>query len=211
MAAYQLPPPDPMNCNGDVATNWKVFRDAYEDYAVAAELSGKDQAVQAATLKTVMGKECKQILNRLGLTTAELKQTDAILTKLEAHFAPAQNILFERYRFHSAEQQPTETVDQFLIRLKHLAESCAFSDLQDEMIRDRLVLGCQDHEARARLFREKECTLVKAVEILRVSEVTRQQLKHINEEVTDGQSVNVVKAQHLIRPKPEQCNIKTAN
>ena len=103
--------------------------------------------------------------------------------------------MFERYRFHSAEQQPTETVDQFLIRLKHLAESCAFSDLQDEMIRDRLALGCQDHEAQARLFREKECTLVKAVELLRVSEVTRQQLKHINEEVTDGQSVNAVKAQ----------------
>ena len=195
MAAYQLPPPDPMNCNGDVVTNWKVFRDAYQDYAIAAELSGKDEAVQAATLKTIMGKECKQILNRLGLTTAELKQTDTILTKLEAHFAPARNILFERYQFHSAEQQPTETVDQFLIRLKHLAESCAFSDLQDEMIRDRLALGCQDHEARARLFREKECTLVKAVELLRVSEVTRQQLKHINEEVTDGQSVNAVKAQ----------------
>ena len=51
-----------------------------------------------------------------------------------------------------------------------------------------------------KLFRDKECTLVKAVEILRV--------KHINEEVTDGQSVNVVKAQHS---KPEHCNIKTPN
>ena len=145
MAAYQLPPPDPMNCNGDVATNWKVFRDAYQDYAIATELSEKDQAIQAATLKTVMGKECKQILNRLGLTATELKQTDTILTKLEVHFTPTRNvILFERYRFHSAEQQPSETVDQFLIHLKHLAELCAFSDLQDEMIRDRL---CQDHEA----------------------------------------------------------------
>jgi len=95
MAAYQLPPPDPMNCNGDVATNWKVFRDAYEDYVIAAELSTKEPVVQAATLKTIMGKECKQILNRLGLTAAELKKTDTILTKLEAHFAPAQNILFE--------------------------------------------------------------------------------------------------------------------
>ena len=178
MAAYQILPPDPMNCNGDVATNWKVFRDAYEDYATAAELSGKEPAVQAATLKTIMGKQCKQILNRLGLTTEELQSTDSILTKLEAHFAPARNILFERYRSHSAEQQPTETVDQFLIRLKHLAESCAFSNLQDEMVRDRLVLGCQDHEARARLFREKEC---KVIEILRVSEVTWQQLKHISD------------------------------
>lgn len=195
MAAYQLLPPDPMNCNGDVATNWKVFRDAYADYVIA-ELSQKEPEVQAATLKTNMGKECKQILNRLGLTAEELKKTDTILTKLEAHFAPVRNILFERYRFHSAEQQPTETVDQFLIRLKHLAESCAFSNLQDDMVRDRLVLGCQDHEARARLFREKECTLAKAVEVLRVSEATRQQLKHINDEVTDGQSINAVKVQH---------------
>ena len=195
MAAYQLPPPDPMNCNGDVATNWKVFRDAYEDYAIAAELSAKDPAVQAATLKTIMGKECKQILNRLGLTAAELKKTD-IIEQIRSTFPPARNILFERYRFHSAEQQPTETVDQFLIRLKHLSESCAFSDLQDEMIRDRLVLGCQDHEARARLFREKECALARAVEILRVSKVTRQQLKHITDDITDGQSVNVVKSQN---------------
>ena len=196
MAAYQLPLPDPMNCNGDVATNWKVFCDAYQDYAISAELSGKDQAVQAATLKTVMRKECKEILNRLGLTATELKQTSTILTKLEVHFAPMWNILFDRYWFHSAEQQPTETVNQFLICLKHLAESCAFSYLQDKMIRDRLALGCQDHEARAQLFREKECTLVKMVKLLRVSEVTRQQLKHINEDVTDGQSVNAVKAQH---------------
>ena len=62
-----------MNCNGDVATNWKVFRVVYQE----------------VTLKTVMGKECKQILNRLGLTTTELKQTDTIMTKLEAHFTPA--------------------------------------------------------------------------------------------------------------------------
>jgi len=151
-----------------------------------------------------MGKECKHILNRLGLTAAELKKTDTILAKLEAHFAPARNILFERYCFHSAKQQSTETVDQFLIHLKRLAESCAFSDLQDEMIRDRLVLGCQDHEARARLFREKECTLAKAVKILRVSEATRQQLKHINDELTDGQSVNAIKAQHLPTSKSDQ-------
>ena len=192
MAAYQLPPPEPMNCHGDVATNWKIFRDTYEDYAIAAELTGKDAAIQAATLKTVMGKECKQILNRLGLTAEELKKSSTILDKLEAHFAPTRNILFERYRFHSAEQQPTETIDQFLIRLKHLAESCAFTNLRDEMIRDRLVLGCNDRDARARLFREKDCDLAKAVEALRISETTRQQLKHLNDEA-DSHLINALK------------------
>lgn len=192
MAAYHLPPPEPMNCHGDVATNWKVFRDAYEDYAVAAELTGKDAPIQAATLKTVMGKECKQILNRLGLTGEELKSSSTILAKLEAHFAPTRNVLFERYRFHSAEQQPSETVDQFLIRLKHLAETCSFTALLDEMIRDRLVLGCNDHDARARLFREKDCTLAKAIETLRISETTRQQLKQLNDDA-DSHPVNTIK------------------
>ena len=144
MATYQIPPPAPMECNGDVATNWKIFRDAYKDYATAAQLSDKGEEVQAATLKTIMGKECKQILNHLGLTTEELKESSTILDKLQQHFAPACN---ERYCFHSAEQQPNESVDQFVICLKQLAESCTFSALHDEMIRDHLVLGTQDRSA----------------------------------------------------------------
>ena len=51
MATYQIPIPPPMDCNGDVATNWKIFWDSYEDYAMAAQLSEKAAEVQAATLK----------------------------------------------------------------------------------------------------------------------------------------------------------------
>ena len=129
-----------------------------------------------------MGKECKQILNRLGLTTEELKESSTILDKLQQHFAPARNILYERYRFHSAEQQPNESVNQFVIRLKQLAESCAFSVLHDERICDRLVLGTHDRSARARLFREKDCDLRKTIEALRVSEATQHQLKDIGDQ-----------------------------
>ena len=63
MATYQLLPPAPMECNGDVSMNWKRFRDAYEDYAMAAQLSDKSAEVQAAILKTIMGTDYKQILN----------------------------------------------------------------------------------------------------------------------------------------------------
>ena len=38
MATYQIPSPDQMNCNGDIATNWKTFRESYEDYIVATGL-----------------------------------------------------------------------------------------------------------------------------------------------------------------------------
>ena len=55
-----------------------------------------------------------QILSRLELTEEEKKDTTAILAKLKAYFVPTRNILYERYLFHTAEQQPNETVHQYM-------------------------------------------------------------------------------------------------
>ena len=76
MATYQIPSPDQMNCNGDVATNWKTFRESYEDYVVATGLDQKDNIIQVATLKSLMGIECKKILKRLQLYEDEMKNAE---------------------------------------------------------------------------------------------------------------------------------------
>ena len=190
MAMYQLPPPEQMKRSGDLAHNWKIFRELFTDYATATELTKKSDEIQVATLKAVMGTECKQVLKRLNLTSEALEKTSTILENLERHFAPERNILYERYIFHSAKQQPKETVDQYLLRLRRLAEPRKFTVLHDEMLRDRLVLGARDKAARARLFREKECSLAKAVESLRISEVTLEQLMVIGDK--EDETVNAV-------------------
>ncbi|CAB4009568.1 Hypothetical predicted protein, partial [Paramuricea clavata] len=133
MATYQIPAPEPMNCNGDVANNWKSFHEAYEDYLIATGLDQKDKKVQVATLKRLMGTECKKILKRLQLSEADMKDPAIILAKLQDHFVPVRNILYERYIFHNTEQQVHETIDQFLIKLRQLAEPCNFGTLEDEM------------------------------------------------------------------------------
>ena len=66
-----------------------------------------------------------------------------------------------------------------IIRLRHLTESCNFGDLNDKMLRDRLVLGRYDRGARARLLQEKDCLLKKALETLQISEAAQEQLKGI--------------------------------
>jgi len=66
------------------------------------ELTGKGEEIQAATLKTMMGKECRQILSRLDLSEEDREKLINILDKLEEYFAPTRNILYERYLFHSA-------------------------------------------------------------------------------------------------------------
>ena len=112
----------------------KVFQEAYSDYAVATELGKKEKPVQVATLKTVMGKECRQILGRLELREDATKDAEVIMQKLESYFEPTQNILYKRYLFREASQQPQETIDQYTLRLRHLAETCDFKNLHDEMI-----------------------------------------------------------------------------
>ena len=184
MAAYPIPPPDAIKC---LSENWKIFEEVYTDYATATEL--KD-TIQVATLKTLMGKECKQVLNCLDLLAGRLKKTATILESLRQHFSPERNVLYKRYLFCSVEQQQNETVDQYVLRLRHLSESCKFTALHDKMIRDWLVLGCGDKAARARLFHEKECTLQRAIEALRTSEATQEQLKCISG--PDDEVVNAV-------------------
>ena len=205
MATYQIPAPEQMNCSGDLPTNWKIFREAYEDYVVATGLDEKDKKIQVATLKSLMGAECKKILKRLQLTDDDMKEPAIILGALQDHFVPVRNILYERYIFHNTEQQAHETIDQYLIKLRQLAEPCQFGALEDEMVRDRLVLGCGDSAARTRLFREKSCDLKKAVESLRISETTSEQLKKIEGGGDKEQEpVNFVEKEGPKKKRPER-------
>ncbi|XP_072169477.1 uncharacterized protein [Diadema setosum] len=196
MASYQIPPPPQMQCKGNAETNWLNFEEAWNDYCIATELDKKDAKIQAATLKTVMDRDCCTVLTGLKLSTEEMKDIIKILSSLKEHFVMKRNVLYERYIFHTAEQQPQETVTQFVDRLRKLAATCKFGEqrLENEMIQDRLVMGCRDQGARARLFWEDECTLQKALDTLKISEATIQQLKVITGgEYVQQQELNFAK------------------
>lgn len=67
--AANIPPPEVMKMSGDLASNWDNFRAEFEDYLLATGLSEKAKPVQTATLRRVMGNECRHICkHNLGLT-----------------------------------------------------------------------------------------------------------------------------------------------
>ena len=145
-----------------------------------------------------MGTECKQVLKRLDLSPEVLAKTSTILDHLETHFALERNILYERYLFHSTEQQPNETIGQYVLRLRHLAEPCKFAALYDDMLHNRLVLGAHDKASRAHLFREKECNLAKAIETFQINEATLEQLTVIGSK--EEETVNAVNEKSRQQP-----------
>ena len=180
MATNRLPVPAPMEMKGDLRANWKFFESQWENYEIATGLDKKEAKIRVATLLSVVGKDCFKTYQHLDLTDDQRKSAAEILRGLKTYFEPKTNVIYERYMFLSAEQQPNEILDSYVARLRALSDSCDYGTLQNDMIRDRLVLGTRDNGARARMLREAELTLEKAVDMCRTSEIAEQQMKKIN-------------------------------
>ena len=144
-----------------------IFEQQWQDYEVATGLDQKGQSVRLATFRSVMEKECLQIFLNLNFGTEELTISSA-LKALETYFLPKRNVVYERYVLNSCIQSSEETIDCYGNRLRKLASSCQFGTLTDEMIHDRLVIGIQDKSTKARLFREKDLSLDKALDVCQV-------------------------------------------
>ena len=173
--AYPVPPPTAMNIKGDVDSNWKMFKQSWEYYSQGAELSEKDKTVQVGILCSVMGSDCLRIMNSLTtLTDQDKKDPARIIAELSNHFEPQKHVLFERYKFNSANQSDAETVDQYVMRLRQLAKSCEYGNLEESLIRDRLVMGTHDARSRDRLLRDRPVPdLQRCVDTMRASELQR--------------------------------------
>ena len=68
-----------------------------------------------------------------------------------------------------------ETVDSFITDLFCLAEHCAYGQLRNEMIRDRLVVGLLNASLSEKMQLDVELTLDKAMALARQSEVVHKQ------------------------------------
>ena len=188
-----LPIPAPMECKGDLSGNWKFFRMQWEDYETATQLCTQSSQIRMATLRSVMGKECLRIYQHLQTFEAIKTDVKESLDALEEHFKPARNVVYERYVFNSCRQGPSESVDQYMTRLRQLVSSCDYGSLEDEMLRDRLVLGIKDNSVRSRLFREAKLTVTKAMETCRIAEISDQQLQQIGNKSAAEEDVHFAK------------------
>ena len=131
-----------------------------------------------------MGKDCLQIFLNLNIPDKDKKNVRTCIAALENYFKPKRNVVYERFVFNSRLQNPGESFDNYVTRLRKCASSCEFGLLTDELIRDRLVIGLLDRSTKGKLLGEKSLTLDKAIDIVRSHEITAKQLESMK---ADGQ------------------------
>ena len=105
-----------------------------------------------------------------------------------------QNTIFEQAKFNQQKQEEGEPVDYFITNLYCLAKHYGYGDLQDELVRDHIVIGIWDRKLSKKLQLEKKPMLEEAITKVCQSEVIRKQQSITKADGQDEMTVEVIKA-----------------
>ena len=99
---YMLPSPPALEIHdAQAAEKWKKFKRAWDNYSLATELNDKSEAIQVATLLTVIGEKARKVFATFTWTSAgDSAKISQVLSKFEEYCQPDKNVPFERYHFN---------------------------------------------------------------------------------------------------------------
>lgn len=171
---FSINPPE--NFDFTDYSKWPNWIRRFERFRVAAGLNGKEEDYQVNSLLYAMGDKADDILSTLGLREEECGKYMIVKEAFDKHFIGKHNVIYERARFNKRCQEPGESAESFIAAVYKLAENCQYGPLQNEMIRDRLVVGTQYHSLSEKLQMDSALTLEKAVlQIRQHEEIKKQQ------------------------------------
>ncbi|KAI5636593.1 hypothetical protein NE865_10709 [Phthorimaea operculella] len=152
--------------------DWSLYKGRLEQWFVANEITEENDKL-GAKRRAILLSSLSESTYRLVRDLAQPVEVGAelyanIIKLLDSHFKVKKCGFAERHKFHSAVQEPGESLKQWAVRVRHLAMDCEFSSTaRSEVLRDRFVLGMAAGHARERVFTEslKDLTLEKALEL----------------------------------------------
>ena len=123
---------------------------------------------------------------------------DSMKAALMDHLKSQRLEIAERAIFYSSAQNSNETSSEFFSRLKKQAEHCNFGGSLENMLRDRMVLGCRSMEARKRLLQMEPLTLKMVKDTLLMFEAVENARISV---LQPGTSIDNVRATRQYKPK----------
>ena len=169
--------PSALSFDGNTSENWRRFKQQFDIYITASGSEQKDDAVKIAILLNFAGEDAIEVFNTFQFAEGDEKKLNKVLEQFEQYCNPRKNVVFERHQFWQITQKDSETVDQFVTRLKNKVKSCEYPSPVDDMVRDKFVFSIRDLQVKERLLREEKLTLEKAISMARASEASKEQIK----------------------------------
>lgn len=165
-----------LKLDGNLAENWRVFSQNWEQFAAAIEFNKKDELAKIGIFLNEAGTRAIELFHSsLVLSEVQKKKFDDVYKAFEKFCLPKKNEMYESFLFLSRNQREGEKFDSFLIDIKKLVKSCGYDTQNDRMLRDRIVLGINNKKLQKRMLEVDALTLEKAIEMARAEEISNLQ------------------------------------
>ncbi|XP_044757726.1 uncharacterized protein LOC123315889 [Coccinella septempunctata] len=186
MDGLRLPPV--MDFSGNMARNWSLWKQKFQMYMLAADKDEASEQVKVAILLNLIGDEGVEIYNTFKLQI-EKTTLKGVMDNFEKHCQPKKNVVYERYKFLSCNQKEGQSMGSFITELKTMVKNCEYES-EEEMVRDKIVMGIRDNGVRERLLQTEVLSLRKAIDVCQIAEVSRHQTDEMATKM-DGTSIRV--------------------
>ena len=133
-----------------LAAKWRLWIEDFDMFILASGIT--DPKRKRALLLYQAGQRVREIFRQLPDTGTETDY-DTAKTKLQEYFEPQQNRRYAVYRFRQAKQETHETLDQFHTRLRSLAQTCNFHNVDFE-IEQQIITAGTSSRIRKRALRD---------------------------------------------------------
>ena len=170
--------PAALRTDGDLATNWTIWKQMWGNYAVISGLNTREADFKVAMFLHAIGEKGLKIFNGLQFETeAEKQDINVIIDKFDTFTIGERNETYDRYVFNNKKQEDDESIDAYVAELHTLAKHCNFQDLHDSLIKDRIVLGVADPSTKKKLLEKRNLDLKECINICRAAEATDARVK----------------------------------
>jgi len=184
-----LTKPGPVNLkSGNISAAWLKFVEKFEIYLIAAKRSEDTSKEKWALLMSEAGDDAMEIYKgqREALITRTVS-ADGVLTVTDNSQKYEEVIkLFNEYTqekksvtycmevFNARRQKSGEPFANWLTDLKNLIKECDYRDLEDGMLRDRLIWGTADKRLKETLRAKPKLSLEEAIEHSKAAEAANR-------------------------------------
>ncbi|UYV65238.1 K02A2.6-like [Cordylochernes scorpioides] len=189
MADQFLKPPKPLEQSSKEA--WDEWIEAFIWYEKAVQLEKKPQEVQVAIFMASIGQLAQKIYKTFKLNEGEENKLQELEGKFNEYFTPKLNYTVERYQFNNI-KQCNEPFKEFLTKVKLQAKKCKFDQMEDELIKDRIVIGIQNNDVREKLLSDPDLNITKAIQICVAAENANTQLREIKDRNESEPSISTI-------------------
>ncbi|XP_060076924.1 uncharacterized protein K02A2.6-like [Ylistrum balloti] len=183
LPAFNIPFPPKLDLKSNLTQSWKRFKRVWDNYEIATGLSTKDKSLRTATFLTCIGADALEIFEGFEFETEDqAKDINLVIQKFDTFCVGKTNETYERYCFNKRDQEQSENIDTYVSILRTLAKTCNYGALEDDLIRDRMVIGIRDNNTRKKLLQDAKLKLNTCIDVCRASEKTSKQLREITQE-----------------------------